>query len=168
MQGPTGARGTTGAQGATGGQGATGATGGQGATGAAGATGDRGPTGPQGPTGARGPTGATGPAGPTGPSGGPTGATGPAGPTGPSGVAASHVETASATINVAQGVVSPAVSHTCLSGVMLGGGASLSGTKAAIHSSNPIANGWSADAVGTGSGASGNQTLTVYVVCSGS
>jgi hypothetical protein len=155
MQGPTGARGTTGAtgtQGATGGQGATGATGGQGATGAAGATGDRGPTGPQGPTGARGPTGVTG----------------PAGPTGPSGVAASHVETASATINVGQGVVSPVVSHTCLSGVLLGGGASLNGTKAAIHSSNPIANGWSADAVGTGTGSSGNQTLTVYVVCSGS
>lgn len=154
MQGPTGARGTTGAtgvQGATGGQGTTGATGGQGATGAAGATGVRGPTGPQGPTGARGPTGATG----------------PAGPTGPSGVAASHVETASTTINLAQGAVSAAVSHTCVSGVMLGGGASLSGTKAAIHSSNPIANGWSAAAVGTGTGMSGNQTLTVYVVCSG-
>jgi hypothetical protein len=59
------------------------------------------------------------------------------------------------------------VTKTCASGVLLGGGASLSGTKAAIQSSNPITNGWSATAVGTGSGSSGNQTLTVYVVCSG-
>jgi hypothetical protein len=57
-----------------------------------------------------------------------------------------------------------------VSGVRLGGGASLSGTKAAIQSSGPTStppNGWSAAAVGTGSGSSGNQTLTVYVVCSG-
>jgi hypothetical protein len=51
--------------------------------------------------------------------------------------------------------------------VLLGGGASLNGTKAAIQSSNPIAGGWSAVAVGTGQGNSGTQTFTVYVVCSG-
>jgi hypothetical protein len=63
------------------------------------------------------------------------------------------------------------VTKTCASGVLLGGGASLDGTKAAIQSSNPTAGGagggWAAKAVGTGSGSSGNQTLTVYVVCSG-
>jgi len=83
-------------------------------------------------------------------------------------VAASHIETNTATVNVAEGVVSTAVTKTCASGILLGGGASLTGgTKAAIQSSNPIANGWSAAAVGTGSGSSGSQTLTVYVVCSG-
>jgi hypothetical protein len=54
---------------------------------------------------------------------------------------------------------------------MLGGGASLSidgsaGQNAAIQSSNPIANGWSAAAVGTGP-TPVPQTLTVFVVCSG-
>jgi hypothetical protein len=82
-------------------------------------------------------------------------------------VAASHVETNSESVNVGEGVVSSAVTKTCASGVLLGGGASLSGAKAAIQSSNPIANGWSAAAIGTGSGNSGSQTLTVYVVCSG-
>jgi hypothetical protein len=70
-------------------------------------------------------------------------------------------------VSVAEGVVSSAVTRTCASGIMLGGGASLSGTKAAVQSSNPIANGWSAVAVGTGSGSPVSQTLTVYVVCSG-
>jgi hypothetical protein len=70
-------------------------------------------------------------------------------------------------VNVTEGGVSAALTKTCSSGVLLGGGASLSGTKAAIQSSNPVASGWSASAVGTGNGASGNQTLTVYVVCSG-
>jgi hypothetical protein len=64
--------------------------------------------------------------------------------------------------------VSAPVTRTCGSGVLLGGGASLNGSKAAIQSSNPISNGWSATAVGTGPGNSGNQSLTVYVVCSGS
>jgi hypothetical protein len=59
------------------------------------------------------------------------------------------------------------VTKTCASGVLLGGGASISAVKAAIQSSNPITDGWSAVAVGTGSGNSGNFTLTVYVVCSG-
>ena len=69
-------------------------------------------------------------------------------------------------MNVAEGVVSTAVTKTCASGILLGGGASLNGAKAAIQSSNPIANGWSATDVGTGSGSSGSQTLEVYVVCS--
>jgi hypothetical protein len=69
---------------------------------------------------------------------------------------------------VNEGAVSPPLTKTCASGVLLGGGASLTGgTKAAIQSSNPITNGWSAQVVGTGPGNSGNQTLTVYVVCSG-
>jgi hypothetical protein len=50
---------------------------------------------------------------------------------------------------------------------MLGGGASLSGADAAIHSSNPVANGWSATAIGTDGGVAPEQTLTVFVVCSG-
>jgi hypothetical protein len=69
---------------------------------------------------------------------------------------------------VNEGAVSPPLTKTCASGVLLGGGASLTGgTKAAIQSSNPITSGWSAQVVGTGPGNSGNQTLTVYVVCSG-
>jgi hypothetical protein len=68
---------------------------------------------------------------------------------------------------VTEGQVSATLTKTCGTGVRVGGGASLDGTKAAVQSSNPIANGWSAAAVGTGSGASGNQTLTVYVVCTG-
>jgi hypothetical protein len=70
-------------------------------------------------------------------------------------------------VNIGEGDVSAAVTKTCASGTLVGGGASLNGTKAALQSSNPIANGWSATAVGTGVGNSGTQTLTVYVVCTG-
>gem|GEM_PF-6868012 len=70
-------------------------------------------------------------------------------------------------MNLLEGAVSAPLTQTCASGILLGGGASLSGAKAAVQSSNPIANGWSAAAVGTGPGSSGSQTLTVYVVCSG-
>jgi hypothetical protein len=82
-------------------------------------------------------------------------------------VANSHIESANASILLGVGDVSDAVTKTCASGVLLGGGAGLSGGKAAIQSSNPISNGWSAKAVGVGPGSSGTQTLTVYVVCSG-
>jgi hypothetical protein len=60
--------------------------------------------------------------------------------------------------------------------VLLGGGAQISGAatttpKAAIHSSYPTAAGtsgsWTADAIGTGNGNSGSQTITAYVICSG-
>jgi hypothetical protein len=61
----------------------------------------------------------------------------------------------------------PPVTKTCDTGIMLGGGASLSGTNAAIRSSRPIASGWSASAIGTGPGTAPEQTLTVFVVCSG-
>jgi hypothetical protein len=50
---------------------------------------------------------------------------------------------------------------------MLGGGASLSGTNSAIHSSGPVAAGWTATATGTGPGPAPEQTLTVFIVCSG-
>jgi hypothetical protein len=56
---------------------------------------------------------------------------------------------------------------TCATGVLLGGGASLNGTGAAIQSSNPISGGWSAQSVGLISGSLATETLTVYVVCSG-
>jgi hypothetical protein len=92
-----------------------------------------------------------------------TGATGAAG-----NLAATHIETNTATVALNEGDVSTAVTKTCASGVLLGGGASLDGTKTAIQSSNPIANGgWSAKAVGTGKDPAVSQTLTVYVVCSG-
>jgi hypothetical protein len=71
-------------------------------------------------------------------------------------------------VTLEQGAVSGPVIQTCDTGVMLGGGASLSSdaANAAIQSSNPIINGWSASAVGTGPTAV-TQTLTVFVVCSG-
>jgi len=70
-------------------------------------------------------------------------------------------------VTPAEGAVTPAVTKTCDTGIMLGGGASLSGFNAAIQSSSPIAGGWSAAAVGTGPGDAAAQTLTVFVVCSG-
>ncbi|HEX4527326.1 MAG TPA: hypothetical protein VH108_11375 [Gaiellaceae bacterium] len=70
-------------------------------------------------------------------------------------------------MSLPEGTVSAAVTKTCETGIMLGGGASLSGTNAAIQASNPIQGGWSASAVGTGPGDAPAQTLTVYVVCSG-
>jgi hypothetical protein len=70
-------------------------------------------------------------------------------------------------VQLNEGDVSAPLTKTCASGVLLGGGASLSGTKAAIQTSQPVTNGWTAKAVGTGPGNSGSQTLTVYVVCSG-
>jgi len=74
-------------------------------------------------------------------------------------------------VTLDEGAVSGPITKTCDTGIMLGGGASLSigadaGANAAIQSSNPIANGWSASAVGTGPTAV-TQTLTVFVVCSG-
>jgi hypothetical protein len=70
-------------------------------------------------------------------------------------------------VSPAEGAVSEPVAKTCDSGVMLGGGASLSGTNSAIHSSGPVAAGWTATATGTGPGPAPEQTLTVFIVCSG-
>jgi hypothetical protein len=53
--------------------------------------------------------------------------------------------------------------------MLLGGGASITGRKAALAQSRPGSTGrnWVARAIGTGPGMSGTDTLTAYVICSG-
>ena len=199
VRGRTGAEGPAGAAGPVGPVGPSGPAGAQGPRGDAGATGSPGPVGPMGPIGPAGLQGDPGPQGlqgdpgpqgiqgdpglqglqgdpgPQGPQGvaGPQGPVGPQGPPGPAGSTRVVGPPVTSAANAARNTVVTATA-TCVTGVLLGGGAQVTTTaaqkeRAQLVSSYPSSTTvWTALGVVSIAALGAGQTMTVqaYALCS--